>query len=372
MNPMLSMDASFPAMCPGLVPILAPATTDPAALVGELASIAYFIVLPLLLMMGLGFALQRRMGLDMPTLTRLNFHLVVPAMVYFAIVTSEVMIDQVLLVVGFSVALMMVLGAFSLLVAKLRGVERDQWRAMLMSTIFYNAGNYGLPLQNLAFRNVSPEDVQLPAQPGETSMSNQAEGLQVYVMLVQNVTSFTIGVFLAAGRASDGLWRRNLLQIARFPPIYALFAALLTVLIRRWLGEHAQDVAAALSPFWETVDYVRRGFVIIALATLGAQLAIVARDHAVRYPVTSTVILRLLIGPAIGLALVHLLGISGFAAQVLLISTATPTSVNCLLLCMEFRNHPDFVARSVFYSTVISPITVTLVILLSRSGALPG
>jgi len=57
-------------------------------------------------------------------------------------------------------------------------------------------------------------------------------------------------------------------------------------------------------------------------------------------------------------------------AQVLLISTSTPTAVNCMLICMEFDNHPDFVARTVFYSTLLSPFTVTLAILLAHSGAL--
>src|SRR5690606_22244802 len=105
----------------------------------------------------------------------------------------------------------------------------------------------------------------------------------------------------------------------------------------------------------------------IALATLGAQLALVRRG-SVQHPVTTTVMLRLLGGPAVGVALIWLLGLDGLIAQVLLISTAMPTSVNCLLLCLEFDNHPDFVARSVFYSTVLSPLPVTLTILLAQSG----
>jgi predicted permease len=41
-----------------------------------------------------------------------------------------------------------------------------------------------------------------------------------------------------------------------------------------------------------------------------------------------------------------------------------------MLLCVAFDNHPDFAARSVFYSTLLSPITLTMVIYLSRSGLL--
>lgn len=338
--------------------------------VGELLKIAYFVVLPLLLMIGMGFAIQRRLGLDMETLTRLNFHLVIPGMVYFAVVSSDVNGSQIALVVGFSLLAMLLWSVLSLLLAIIRRLPREQRCAALMTTIFYNAGNYGLPLQNLAFRDAELRSGDGPAAHGEASLSSQAEGLQVFVMLVQNFTSFTIGVVLAAGRLSDGMWRRNLLQIARFPPIYALAAAILTVFIRRQLGDHAPQVGEWLMPFWTTVDYVRQGFVVLALATLGAQLAMVTGAAEHRYPVTPFILLRLLIAPAVGFVLIKLMGITGFTAQVLLISTATPTSVNCLLLCLEFRNHPDFVARAVFYSTLLSPVTVSLVILLARSGML--
>ncbi|MEX0653392.1 MAG: AEC family transporter [Phycisphaeraceae bacterium] len=329
------------------------------AVLVQLGTIAYAVVLPLLLMIGIGFAVQRMLGLDMPTLTRLNFYLVVPGMVYFALVASEVSWRDVGVVMGFSLLAMATWAGVTLLVAALRGVPRDQRNAMLMSTIFYNAGNYGLPLQELAFR------------PAGRAASEQAMSLQVFVMLVQNITGFTLGVLLAAGQFRDGMWKRNLLHIVKFPPIYALAAAMVTIGVRHALGDRAGEVGEALRPFWETVLYVKDGFVVVALATLGAQLATVTR-RGVYYPVTTTVLLRLLAAPTIGFALIWLLGIEGFTSQVLLISTATPTSVNCLLLCLQFDNHPDYVARNVFYSTVLSPVTVTLVILLSQSGLLPG
>jgi len=81
--------------------------------------------------------------------------------------------------------------------------------------------------------------------------------------------------------------------------------------------------------------------------------------------------LRLLAGPVIGLGLIYAFGLTGFLAQMLLISTASPTAVNCMLLCMEFENHPDYAARAVFYSTLLSPLTVTLVIYLAQGGVFP-
>ena len=321
----------------------------------QLGEIAYFIVLPVLLLIGIGFVVQRKLGLDMPTLARVNFYLVVPGMVYFAVVSSTLRVGDVATAVGFTLLAMAVWAGLTYAVAAIRRIPMDQRRAMVMSSIFYNSGNYGLPLQELAFRGVRP------------GASAEAVGIQVFVMIVQNFTSFTLGILLAAGEVREGQWKRNLVHILKFPPIYALSAALLTILLRRTLGEGSETAARWLQPFWDVVVYAKSGFIAIALATLGAQLALVRRGKTY-YPVTTSVALRLLAGPAVGLALIWALGLEGLIAQVLLISTSVPTSVNCLLLCIEFDNHPDFLARSVFYSTLLSPITVTLTILLAHSG----
>jgi len=89
------------------------------------------------------------------------------------------------------------------------------------------------------------------------------------------------------------------------------------------------------------------------------------------YPVRTSVFLKLLVAPCIGVALTFLLGLDGLLAQVLIISTSMPTAVNVMLLCLEFDNNPDYAARAVFYSTLLSPVTVTLTISIARSGLLP-
>lgn len=324
-------------------------------LIADMLHIAWTIVLPVMLLVGLGFTLQKKLGLDMPTMVRLNFYCVAPGIVFFAVVNSQLSGADVGRVVGFTLLAMCIWSGLTYTVAKLRGVPADQRRAMLMTSIFYNSGNYGLPVQELAFR----------ATPFGAS---GATGLQVFVLIVQNVTTFSFGVLLAAGKPADGQWRKTLLQIARFPPIYALTAGLMTIFARHLFGEHAPATARTLRPFWDTVVFAKSGFIVVALVTLGAQLAVVERGDG-KGPVALSVLLRLVAGPVVGFTLLKMLGWTGPVAQVLLISTAMPTAVNCLLLCMEFDNHPAFVARSVFYSTLLSPITVTLTILLAHGGS---
>ncbi len=335
--------------------------TDLATILAQLGTIFYTIVLPILLIAGIGFFLQRRLGLDMATLRRLNFYYVIPAMIYTSLVGSSLAGTQMVQIIGFTLAMQGGIGAVSYVAGAVRGVPRDARTALLMTTVYNNSGNYGLPLQDLAFR--------------QSGLGAEAMGAQVFVMVTQNLTGFTAGIFLVAAGAHEKArpsWRENLRHIVKLPPIYAMAAAGVTVQIAAWLGpDHARDLARAIAPLWQVLLYIRDAFLGVALLTLGAQLGAVRRAaNAAGEPVKLSVLLRLLGGPVVALVLLWLFGIRGFLAQVLLIGSATPTAVNAMLLCLEFDNHPGFAARAVLYSTLISPITVTATIFLARMGIL--
>lgn len=321
----------------------------------RLGQVFYTIVLPVLLLAAVGFVIQRRLGLDMPTLSRMNFYFTAPGMVYFSVVSSKVNADQIVQVVGFTVLLLGVIAAVTLLASRARGLPGDRRNVLVMTTLMYNAGNYGLPLQELAFRSAG--------------LSAEAVSLQVFVVLAQNFLGFTLGVFLAASGHPNRRWRENLMQIARFPSVYALVAALATVQVRSWLGQAAPDVAWWCSPLWYAAGQLRQAYVPLALATLGAQLALIPHGGS-DYPVKLSIILRLAASPLLALGMIYWLDIHGFTAQVLLISASAPTAVNCALLCLQFQNYPNFAARVVFYSTLLSPATVTPVIFLAQGGFL--
>jgi predicted permease len=53
-----------------------------------------------------------------------------------------------------------------------------------------------------------------------------------------------------------------------------------------------------------------------------------------------------------------------------LIGSGVPSSVNSALLCLQFNNHPNYAAKTVFYSTLLSAVTVTVAIFLAQSGFL--
>lgn len=322
----------------------------------DFVTIFYQVVFPILLMAGIGALLQRKSGLDIPTLTRLNFYVVIPALIYVTLVSTRFGGREIAKVMLFTFFLQVVLGLTALLIARLRRVPRDLHVPLIMSSAYGNAGNYGLPLQDLAFR---------PLGAGDYAM-----GLQSFVMITENLLGFTVGILMLSGAAEKSTWRGSLRRMLQFPPLYAIAAAWLTIQIRRLLGDNSVPVAEALQPFWNVLLHGRNAFVAVALCTMGAQLAQVSHGHR-GMPITTGVILRLLVSPLIGLALVYLMGLQGIMAQALFISAGTPTAINVMLLCLQFDQRPDFASRAVFISTLLSPVTLTILIMLSRTPLIP-
>ena len=111
----------------------------------------------------------------------------------------------------------------------------------------------------------------------------------------------------------------------------------------------------------DSIKIIGNGFSSLAIITLGAQLAninIVSLD----YKVVLSTLLRLIMGPVLAFAFVSILKITGITAQVLIIAMSAPTAVNVALTAIELDNEPEMASQSVFLSTLLSSITVTIVI----------
>lgn len=293
-------------------------------------------ILPLLLLMALGFWLQRKFGLDMKTLSRVNMWVFVPALAVWALSQAELSPADLFRVAGFVVALQVCLYAAAFGFARLRGYRPSLAAAFCCALIFYNSGNYGYPLIALLFGEDSP-----------------AVGLQAIVLAVQNATTFSLGQVIIRG-PQVGV-RGALIEYLKMPFLYALI-----------LGLTLQQTQTQLPPVLAVaVEKAAGGLVPVALITLGAQLGLVRWDVRMR-SVVAAAIGRLIGGPLIALGLLRLLGWQGLLAQQLLISSTVPTAVNTTILAIEFDSEPDFAAQVVMLTTFLSAVTVTLFVYLAQ------
>src|SRR5699024_8272119 len=204
------------------------------------------------------------------------------------------------------------------------------------SIVFYNSGNYGVPVNDLVFKS-----------------DPFAMSVQVIVLTMQNIFLFSYGIFSL--RQADIGKIRALLGYFKMTVLYAMLAGIL-------LNVFAVPIPGFI---WIPANYIANAMVAIALLTLGAQVA----ELKIAKQLTSVYVsatIRLIISPFVALGIIYTFGLSGVLAQALFISSAMPTSVNSAVIAQEYNNHPQLAAQMVLFSTLVSTFTVTIIIYLSR------
>jgi predicted permease len=116
---------------------------------------------------------------------------------------------------------------------------------------------------------------------------------------------------------------------------------------------------------WVPLEYISNGLVAFALITLGVQLSQTQAGQSISR-LGWALGLRLLAAPLLAVALVPLFGFKGEAAAIMIVSSAFPTAVNTALIAHEFGADAHFAAAAVFYSTLFSMLTVTVLIAVLR------
>jgi predicted permease len=108
---------------------------------------------------------------------------------------------------------------------------------------------------------------------------------------------------------------------------------------------------------------ISKGFVAVALITLGVQLAEVKVAFRIREVLLSSFI-RLIIAPALGVVLLYIMGVEGILAKSLILGVATPAAASTAIFAKEFNNEPEYASQIVFISTILSSITISGIIYL--------
>jgi malate permease and related proteins len=297
-----------------------------------LSDIFIQIILPIFILMGIGILVDRIFHLDLQTLSRLTFYVFLPAIIFVNLVESELAPANFTAVVSFSAVHFVLLFGLSLLLFSLPGL-RSQRSLLLMGALFTNAGNYGLPLAQMAF-----------GKPGLTSMA--------LIQVTQSIALFTLGLWLVD--RNHRAWKDMLRGLLAMPLIYAIAGALL-------INMAQFEIPQVL---WLPVRYLAGALVPIALMSLGIQLSRSRISSKFLLPISAASIVRLLVSPLLAIALAALWswvwpGWLDEVYGVLMIAMALPIAVNVSILSIEYDREPEMVSQMVFLSTVLSALTMT-------------
>ncbi|RRJ64208.1 AEC family transporter [Paenibacillus oralis] len=296
------------------------------------------VVLPIFVLIGLGCLMQRAFRLDLYTLSKINFYFITPAVVFLSMYQSQMSAELLGSVTGFYVLYVLLLWGISMLTSRTLKFSRGMRAAFTNSLILDNSGNYGLPINQLAFKG-----------------DPLAASLQALVMTFQSLVTFTYGVMSVQRAKSGGTLKAALIGFLKMPVPYALVLGMVLHILDLPLPDFVS----------KPMGYIADSMVAIALLTLGAQI-VKYPLRLDRFDVYISVALRLLVGPAVGFGLILLLGLKGIPAQALLLASGMPTGVNSTILAEEYDNEPDFASQTVLISTLLNIVTMTALISLAK------
>lgn len=289
------------------------------------------IIIPIVILAGIGLALDRAFKLDIQTLTRVGFYVMTPAVAFSTIIGSELTSVDILTIAGFAALHMIVMG---LLAAALFSFKpfADKRTVLSFGAVFFNAGNYGFPLMLLAF-------------------GDWAVGIIAIVLVVQVLLMYSFGLFILL-RHQEGM-RGALRRLLKMPVLYAILLALVMRLFDLSLPS---QLAIPL-------ERLAEAFIAMALITLGAQLS--RSEFAGDVPsVSAVVLMRLIASPLVAALMVLLLDVPDGMAPVLVLGAGLPVAVNVFIMAREFDRKPEFASRMVFWTTLLSTITIPVLIVL--------
>ncbi len=291
-------------------------------------------IVPIFVVIGLGYAFAWRTRPELRTLSRLTFYILSPSLVFVSLVESDIASGEVVQIVGFVIILALIMGMLALLTARGLHLSSRQTSGFLLAVVFVNAGNYGLGVTRLAF---GPEV--------------QARAILYFV--TSSVLVYTFGVLVARG--FDGGWRGALKQLLGLPHLYALGAALI---IRALQWQVPQ-------PIMDGLRFPAQAAIPLMLLLLGAQL-VNARIGQYWRPVLAATALSLIVAPLVALGLSGLLGLATPTRQAVVLEASMPAAVITTLIATEFQAEPQLVTGTVVLSTVLSPITLSVIIALLK------
>src|SRR5690625_2106217 len=145
----------------------------------ELLTIFTQILIPIFIMIGIGVLLHRTFQLDMYTLAKLNIYFLVPGFIFVNLYETQLSMRLFGDVLLFFVLLIIILFLITWVANVIFKFSKGMRIAFSNSILFYNSGNYGVPVNDLVFRH-----------------DPYAMSIQVLILTFQNILTFSYGIFI--------------------------------------------------------------------------------------------------------------------------------------------------------------------------------
>jgi malate permease and related proteins len=284
-------------------------------------------LLPIFLAAGAGYLLSKTLGVNSRSISQVSFYIFSPCLVFVLITKNELNDTEILQMMFYAAILVFSVATITWVIGRAMKLERRLLIATILTAMFMNAGNFGLPVNLFAF--------------GEPALAHAS-----LFFVTMGILTYTVGVVIAS-MGSYGL-KQSMLGLFKIPAIYGVLLAFVFLRL---------DWALPL-PIDRTVTLLSNAAIPSMLILLGMQLQRTQWDGYFK-ALALTGTMRLVVAPVLALGLSLLFGMSGPARQAYILESAMPAAVLTTILATEFDIEPAFITTAVFTTTLLSPLTLT-------------
>jgi predicted permease len=289
------------------------------------------IVLPVFIIIALGYFLGRALKLESKSLSTLTLYVFNPALYFRSIFNTQLDNSQLIKILVFNILLLLIFIIILRIISKAAKYELKKKNALVLASAFPNAGNFGLPIILFAF--------------GEVGL-----GIGVVFMAVQQILMNSVGVYYAS-RDQQGA-RGAFLNIFKIPGFLAVFSAILLKMTKL-----------------ELLPLLDRPLMLLGNAAIPCLLILLGMSlgrmdmHKSYSFVALAASMKLLVFPLVAfLLLPYFFPIQSIYGKVLLVSAACPTATTITLLALQFDCEPPLVSTVALVTTLTSLVTISLVL----------
>lgn len=284
------------------------------------------VILPVMLVMLAGYLFGRLTKVDHAGISKFAMVVLSPALIFSFLVRNPLTTSQMIEIVVSVLTFTLLMALITYVMMSMMG-KKDMLNPALLSTVFPNTGNFGLPVLLFAY--------------GEEAFT-----LGVVIVVLNFILMYSLGVYFASLEGNS--WREALRNIVRLPTTYA---TVLAVIVNSF---HISIPDFLYNP----IKLVGDATVPVCMLILGIQLARTSVSGYLEATVTLSVV-KVLVAPVLIFGIVYAAGIDGNMAKVLVLQHSMPTAVVMTMIASQFNARADMVANVTFLTTILSFFSIT-------------
>ncbi|OHD59549.1 MAG: hypothetical protein A2014_00785 [Spirochaetes bacterium GWF1_49_6] len=293
----------------------------------------YSVMVPVLIVLALGYIAGRFFKFEVKTLSTLSLYLLTPALIFQSIYKYKNLFEITTLKMLLAITVISVLIIVLVeLAGRIFKMDKSTRVVLILTLMLSNSGNFGLPINQYAF-------------------GDQALLVASVLLVIYSFYTNTVGVIVAAADKSD--LRQALLGSLKMPFFYVLVAGLVVNYFQIQLPD----------PVFKPIEMIGLSAIPLNLLQLGFNLSRISKIE--RLPLVLTVsAIKLLVIPATAYFPLVLMGLQGLDLKSTMLQIAMPPAVYCSILASHYDSDTELASSIVFVSTILSFISLSVLIYL--------